>query len=100
MCTSLQPWSVRGSCSGTRVSAAAGHARIIARETAWDRMQPLADAVLAAATMWLWAPVLCVLLLIKLAVDGRPISFSHLRLGRDGEPFLLHKIRTTPREFS
>jgi lipopolysaccharide/colanic/teichoic acid biosynthesis glycosyltransferase len=39
------------------------------------------------------------LLLLKWIMDGGPVLFHQVRLGRGGEPFLLHKIRTTPRAY-
>jgi lipopolysaccharide/colanic/teichoic acid biosynthesis glycosyltransferase len=36
---------------------------------------------------------------VKLVIDGRPVLFHHVRLGLNGEPFVLHKIRTTPLDY-
>ena len=67
--------------------------------SAWDFWQRVADAALVVATSPLWGLVLGVTLALKLVMDRGPVLFHHVRLGKDGKPFTLHKIRTTPRDF-
>jgi lipopolysaccharide/colanic/teichoic acid biosynthesis glycosyltransferase len=62
-------------------------------------MQRVLDLILIAAAAPAWIPLVSLALVLKLVIDGRPILFHHVRLGRDGQPFVLHKIRTTPRAF-
>lgn len=62
-------------------------------------MQRLLDIVLIAAASPVWVPLLLLVMAMKLAIDGRPLLFHHVRLGHNGEPFVLHKIRTTPPDF-
>lgn len=65
----------------------------------WDATQRGIDLVLVAVTCPFWVPILLLVVVLKLLIDGRPVLFDHERLGRDGRPFRLHKIRTTPRDF-
>lgn len=65
----------------------------------WDATQRLLDVFLIAAASPVWVPVLLLVMVLKLVVDGRPVMFHHIRLGLNGEPFVLHKIRTTPPDF-
>ena len=67
--------------------------------SAWDSAQRICDVALVVLTAPLWVLLLLVALALKLLFDGRPLLFGHLRLGRGGEPFILHKIRTTPADF-
>jgi lipopolysaccharide/colanic/teichoic acid biosynthesis glycosyltransferase len=66
---------------------------------AWDSVQRALDITLVAVTSPLWIPLVLASAAFKLLADGRPVWFRHVRLGRDGRPFVLHKIRTTPRDF-
>jgi lipopolysaccharide/colanic/teichoic acid biosynthesis glycosyltransferase len=65
----------------------------------WDTIERGLDLALVAGTSPVWVPILLLVALAKLLIDGRPVLFDHERLGRDGRPFRLHKIRTTPRHF-
>ena len=47
----------------------------------------------------LWLPVVLILLFFKALIDGRPVLFRQVRLGRDGAPFVLYKITTTPADY-
>jgi lipopolysaccharide/colanic/teichoic acid biosynthesis glycosyltransferase len=69
------------------------------RATLWDVWQRRLDVILIAVSSPLWVSMLLFLLGLKLLLDGRPVMFEHLRLGRNGKRFLLHKIRTTPHTF-
>jgi lipopolysaccharide/colanic/teichoic acid biosynthesis glycosyltransferase len=62
----------------------------------WDSTQRALDIALTTASAIIWIPLLLGLLALKLLIDGRPVLFHHERLGRDGQPFMMHKIRTTP----
>jgi lipopolysaccharide/colanic/teichoic acid biosynthesis glycosyltransferase len=65
----------------------------------WDTAQRALDIVLVAITLPLWAPMVFLMAALKLVTDGRPVWFRHVRLGRDGNRFVLYKIRTTPADF-
>ena len=62
-------------------------------------MERLLDTALVVAAAPLWVPLLALLVALKALIDGGPVLFGHDRLGRDGVPFVLFKIRTTPRDF-
>jgi len=47
----------------------------------------------------LWLPVVLILLVFEALIDGRPVLFRQVRLGRDGAPFVLYKITTTPADY-
>lgn len=66
---------------------------------AWDTAQGVLDVILVAVTSPLWIPLVLAAAALKLLIDGRPVWFRHVRLGRDNRPFVLHKIRTTPHDF-
>ena len=65
----------------------------------WDTAQRALDIVLVAITLPLWVPVVFLMAVLKVLSDGRPVWFRHVRLGRDGNRFVLYKIRTTPDGF-
>ena len=65
----------------------------------WDTAQRALDIVLVAITLPLWVPVVFLMAALKVLSDGRPVWFRHVRLGRDGNRFVLYKIRTTPDGF-
>jgi len=65
----------------------------------WDAAQRLLDILLVVAASPLWVPLLLLLVALKRLIDGGPLFFHHVRLGIDGRPFVLHKIRTTPLHF-
>lgn len=71
------------------------HARVES-SSRWDSVQRAFDVALTSASAILWVPLLLAVLALKLLIDGRPVLFHHERIGRDGLPFVLHKIRTTP----
>jgi len=66
---------------------------------AWDTGQRALDVVLVAITLPLWVSMVFLTAALKLVIDGRPVWFRHVRLGRDGGRFTLYKIRTTPADF-
>lgn len=55
------------------------------------------DLALIVAGAIVWIPVLLVLLVAKLLLDGRPVLYVQRRLGMNGRTFDIIKIRTTPR---
>jgi lipopolysaccharide/colanic/teichoic acid biosynthesis glycosyltransferase len=65
----------------------------------WDWTQRAFDIMLITVSAIFWIPLLLGILALKLLIDGRPVLFHHVRVGRDGHPFVLHKIRTTPAEY-
>ena len=66
----------------------------------WDRLQRALDILVIVSASPVWIPVLLVTLTLKMLIDGRPVLFHHLRSGKNGETFKLHKIRTTPPDFA
>jgi lipopolysaccharide/colanic/teichoic acid biosynthesis glycosyltransferase len=66
----------------------------------WDHLQRALDILLVISSSPVWIPVLLAALTLKLLIDGRPVLFYHLRAGKNGEPLMLHKIRTTPPDFA
>jgi putative colanic acid biosynthesis UDP-glucose lipid carrier transferase len=66
---------------------------------AWDAVQRVCDVALVALTLPVWGPLLLGAVAIKILLDGAPVLFSHVRVGLDGQPFVLYKIRTTPVDF-
>jgi lipopolysaccharide/colanic/teichoic acid biosynthesis glycosyltransferase len=64
-----------------------------------DSGQRALDLILIAVTAPVWLPVLMAALALTLLMAGRPVLFRHIRLGQNGKPFVLYKIRTTPHEF-
>ena len=73
--------------------------RAVHQAPVWDSAQRVCDVALIVLTCPVWGPLLLVALGLKILLDGRPVLFRHVRLGLCGEPFLLHKIRTTPPNF-
>jgi lipopolysaccharide/colanic/teichoic acid biosynthesis glycosyltransferase len=57
-----------------------------------------ADLVVAAAALVVLSPVVGIVALLVLVLDGRPLLFTQRRSGQDGEPFVLHKFRTMSTE--
>ncbi len=64
-----------------------------------DRAQRCLDVVLVGVTVPLWLPFLGLLLVVKWVLDGGPVLFHQVRVGRGGEPFRMYKIRSTPPAF-
>ena len=83
----------------TSFESLAEYSRRAAAPPAWDSVQRALDILLIAVTAPLWIPLLLLVVALKLVIDGRPVLFHHIRLGRNGQPFRLLKIRTTPIEF-
>lgn len=69
------------------------------RQLRWDSLERALDVALVAVTAPVWMPAVGCLLALKKFIDGGPGLFGHVRLGRHGVPFTLHKIRTTPKSF-
>ena len=67
--------------------------------TIWDSAQRACDVALIVLTLPVWGPLLLAAMGIKLLLDGGPVLFRHVRLGQGGEPFVLYKLRTTPKDF-
>ncbi len=83
----------------TSLASLATYPRRLHAPSAWDSTQRLLDVLLIAAASPVWVPLLLLVMALKRVIDGRPVLFHHVRLGLNGEPFVLHKIRTTPRDF-
>jgi lipopolysaccharide/colanic/teichoic acid biosynthesis glycosyltransferase len=60
-------------------------------------MSRVIDVVAAVLGLLLLAPVLLIVSLLILAMDGHPILFSQIRIGRKGRPFRIWKFRTMRR---
>lgn len=52
------------------------------------------DLVVVAGTAPVWLPVLSAAALAVALESGRPVEFRQRRMGRDGEPFEIYKLRT------
>lgn len=66
-----------------------------ATSSAWQRAVSRAlDIVGSIVGLILSAPVLVVVAVAIKLHDRGPVFFSHERVGKDGEPFMLHKLRT------
>ena len=69
------------------------------RAPVWDGVQRTFDVALVVLALPFLVPLVCLLGALKWMIDGSPVFFHHVRLGLNGEPFVLHKFRTTPLEF-
>jgi len=63
----------------------------------FHRLQRFLDVLAACALLVLSAPLLLVAALTVVLVDGTPVLYRQVRLGRFGEPFVLLKLRTLRR---
>ncbi len=52
------------------------------------------DLCLAGTGLILLTPLMLAIAVAIAATSGRPVFFSQVRLGRDREPFRIHKFRT------
>lgn len=57
-------------------------------------MKRLFDILLVAVALPLWLPLLGIVALVVLAVEGRPVFFRQERAGKGGKPFSMLKVRT------
>lgn len=57
-------------------------------------MKRVLDLVVVALTLPVWLPLLLVIGLLVLTIEGRPILFSQERPGRKNQLFVLRKFRT------
>ena len=57
-------------------------------------MKRLFDILLVVVALPLWLPLLGIVALVVLAVEGRPVFFRQERAGKGGKPFRMLKIRT------
>jgi lipopolysaccharide/colanic/teichoic acid biosynthesis glycosyltransferase len=80
-----------------------GHENILLvgtlRQQRWDSLERALDLTLVVLTAPIWTPLLAGLIALKALIDGGPVLFGHVRVGRHGVPFTLYKIRTTPHSF-
>ena len=56
------------------------------------------DVAGASVLAVLLGPILIAAMLVVLVTDGRPVLFRQVRIGREGRPFALRKVRTMVRE--
>jgi exopolysaccharide biosynthesis polyprenyl glycosylphosphotransferase len=66
----------------------------LARNSPYHYLKRLCDISLAAALLVLSSPLLFLIAIATWLVDGRPILFKQLRVGREGELFTAYKFRT------
>ena len=57
-------------------------------------MKRLFDILLVLLALPLWLPLLGIVALVVLAVEGRPVFFRQERAGKGGRPFRMLKLRT------
>ena len=57
-------------------------------------MKRLFDILLVVVALPLWLPILGIVALVVLLVEGRPVFFRQERAGKGGKPFMMLKIRT------
>ena len=57
-------------------------------------MKRLFDILLVVVALPLWLPLLGIVALVVLVVEGRPVFFRQERAGKGGKPFRMLKIRT------
>ena len=66
----------------------------LARISPYHYLKRLFDMVFALfALSFLW-PLLALIALLVRIVDGKPVLYSQMRVGRENEPFIIHKFRT------
>jgi lipopolysaccharide/colanic/teichoic acid biosynthesis glycosyltransferase len=58
------------------------------------RRKRLLDLALVLLALPLWAPLVGLLALLVWVRDGRPVLFRQVRIGRQGRPFVIWKLRT------
>ncbi|MFN2623431.1 MAG: sugar transferase [Chthoniobacterales bacterium] len=66
----------------------------LARNSPYHYLKRLCDIGLAAALLVISSPLFVLIALAIWLVDGRPILFKQLRVGREGEVFTAYKFRT------
>jgi exopolysaccharide biosynthesis polyprenyl glycosylphosphotransferase len=66
----------------------------LARISPYHYLKRLFDMVLALTTLFVLWPLLSLIALLIWMVNGRPILYSQPRVGRENEPFMIHKFRT------
>jgi lipopolysaccharide/colanic/teichoic acid biosynthesis glycosyltransferase len=62
-------------------------------------MQRALDLLIVCLTVPVWLSLLLVVLFLKLIIDGCPIFFGQIRTGHIGQPFMIYKVRTTPKTY-
>jgi exopolysaccharide biosynthesis polyprenyl glycosylphosphotransferase len=68
--------------------------RPVRRSPIQEVVKRILDVVLASALLALTAPVMAVAAVLIKAHDGGPVFFRQVRIGRDGGPFTVVKLRT------
>ena len=69
----------------------------LARISPYHYLKRLFDMFFALVALCILWPLLTLIGLLIWMVDGRPIFFSQPRIGRENEPFIIHKFRTMVR---
>ena len=59
-----------------------------------DGVKRSCDLVLGLAALILFLPAIALIGILVLAMDGRPVLFHQIRVGRGGTPFTMFKFRT------
>lgn len=65
----------------------------------WDRIQRALDVAIVSVALGVWLPSLSLLLFLKLCLDGQPLLFHQVRVGKNGKLFHIHKIKTSSLEY-
>lgn len=60
------------------------------------RIKRLLDISISIVLLVVLAPVMLVIYLLLLIVDGTPVFFRQIRIGKDETPFVIWKFRTMP----
>jgi exopolysaccharide biosynthesis polyprenyl glycosylphosphotransferase len=66
----------------------------LARISPYHYLKRLFDIVFSLFALSILWPLLVLVALLVRVVDGKPILYSQMRVGRENEPFVIHKFRT------
>jgi exopolysaccharide biosynthesis polyprenyl glycosylphosphotransferase len=66
----------------------------LARISPYHYLKRLFDIVFSLFALSVLWPLLVLVALLVRVVDGRPVLYSQMRVGRENEPFVIHKFRT------
>lgn len=60
------------------------------------KIKRLLDVLISIALLIVLAPLLIIICLLLFMMDGRPVFFRQIRVGKDARPFIIWKFRTMP----
>jgi exopolysaccharide biosynthesis polyprenyl glycosylphosphotransferase len=66
----------------------------LSRNSPYHYLKRLLDLIAAVVLVLICAPVIAGLIVLVWLTSGRPAIFRQVRVGRDGEPFTVYKLRT------